>query len=96
MAKGYLIYHVEVRDPELYQQYIAADAEAFRKHGGRFLVRGGKNEILEGRSHARHVVIEFDSYQAALAYYRCPEYVAATAIRNAAADAEVVLVEGVD
>ena len=42
MPKGYWIVHVDVRDPEAYQQYVKANAAAFAKYGARFLVRGGK------------------------------------------------------
>ena len=96
MAKGYIIYHVSVADPELYREYIAADAPVFARHGGRFIVRGGEHEAVEGTRRDRHVVIEFPSYAAAKAYYHSPEYQAATRIRERAAVSDVVIVEGVD
>lgn len=95
MAKGYCIFHITVRDPERYKAYIAADAPAFAKYGGRFVARGGRFEAVEGSAHTRHVVIEFDSYAAARAYYHSPEYSAAAQIRRSAADADVVIIEGV-
>jgi uncharacterized protein (DUF1330 family) len=95
MPKGYWIARVDVRDPEGYKDYVAAAKPAFDKYGGRFLARGGLYETLEGPDHARNVVIEFASLQAAHDCYHSPEYTAARAIRQTFATAEMVLVEGV-
>jgi uncharacterized protein (DUF1330 family) len=94
MPKGYWVVHVTVRDPELYPRYLAADKIAFDKYGARFLVRGSRYEAPEGEARSRHVVIEFDSYEKALACYHSPEYQEAARIRQAAADAEVLILEG--
>ena len=59
MSKGYWIVRVDIHDPETYKKYIAANAAAFKKYDGRFLVRGGKSEVLSGTARARNVVIEF-------------------------------------
>ena len=96
MPKGYLIAHVDVTDPEAYKGYVTANAEAFAKYEGRFLVRGGGNEILEGTSRSRHVVLEFPSYKAAWDCYHSPEYGKAMAIRKPASEGDVVIVEGYD
>jgi uncharacterized protein (DUF1330 family) len=96
MAKGYWIAMVDVTDPEGYKPYIAANAAAFAKYGGRFLVRGGPSETVEGRARSRIVVIEFADYPTALACYRSPEYAAALAIRQSASQADVVVIEGYD
>ena len=62
-------------DPEGYKPYQAAIATPFGKFGGRYLVRGGRSEVTEGRmQRSRTVVLEFPSYEAALACYRSPEY----------------------
>lgn len=94
MAKGYWIAHMDVSDPQAYKEYVAANAEAFRKFGGRFLVRGGTFEAVEGQSRSRHVVIEFKDYATALACYRSPEYVRAHALRQRASVADVLVIEG--
>lgn len=95
MAKGYWIAHVRVRDPERYKDYVAANAIAFKKYNARFIIRGGKFETRSGDpSRDRHVVLEFESYDVARACYDSPEYKAAAKIRDEAADAEVVIVEG--
>jgi len=93
--KGYWIGHVDITDPERYKDYIAANAVAFRKYGARFLVRNGTCEVPEGSlAGRRHVVIEFDSYEAAKACYDSPEYQAAIEIRREASTGDLVIIEG--
>lgn len=96
MAKGYWIAHVDVTDPETYKKYVEANAVAFAKFGARFLVRAGKSETVEGTSRSRNVVLEFPSYEAAVACYRSPEYRKAMALREAASTGDLVIVEGYD
>jgi uncharacterized protein (DUF1330 family) len=96
MTKGYWIVRVDVSDPEAYKAYVAANAEAFRKFGARFLMRGGKYEAVEGASRARNVVIEFKDYATALACYHSPEYAAARQLRLSAAIADIIVIEGYD
>ncbi|MEM9249953.1 MAG: DUF1330 domain-containing protein, partial [Pseudomonadota bacterium] len=69
MPKGYIIGHITVRDPEAYKEYVARDTPVLEAHGAEFLIRGGQSELVEGSAHERHVVIEFPSYEAALAAY---------------------------
>jgi uncharacterized protein (DUF1330 family) len=95
MAKGYVIARVDVTNPEAYAEYAKDATEAQRKYGARVLVRGGKYESLEGPARARNVVLEFESVDAARAYYSSVDYQAAKAKRAGAANAEFVLVEGV-
>ncbi|AIC25503.1 DUF1330 domain-containing protein [Rhizobium sophoriradicis] len=95
MAKGYWIARVDVRDAERYKDYVAAAKPAFERYGANFLARGGAITELEGRSRARNVVIEFPSVQHAVDCYNSPEYQIAAKIRQEAADAEMVVVEGV-
>jgi uncharacterized protein (DUF1330 family) len=96
VAKGYWIARLDVTDPEGYQAYIAANAEAFRRYGGRFLVRAGRFEMLEGESRSRNVVIEFADYATALACYRSPEYAAALTLRQGKAISDLIVIEGYD
>ena len=94
--KGYWLVHVDIPDLEAYKPYQAANAMAFGKYGARFLVRGGRSELMEGKLRSRAVVLEFPSYEAALACYRSPDYQAAKALRLGKAEADVVVVEGYD
>ncbi len=95
MPKGYWIAHVTVTDPEQYKLYATEAPEAFRKFGATILARGGAFQQMEGEGHARNVVIEFPSLQAAVDCYNSPEYQAAKAKRTGAGLANIVLVEGV-
>ncbi len=94
MAKGYVISRVDITNPEAYALYAAAATKAIAAHGGRALARGGRHEALEGKARGRNVVLEFDSYDAARAYFNSVQYQAARALREGAADMEMVLVEG--
>jgi uncharacterized protein (DUF1330 family) len=94
MAKGYWVVSVDVTDPEGYKLYIAENAKAFRKFGGRFLARGGKAEMVEGKGRARTVMIEFKDYATALECYRSPEYARAISVRKDKAVADIVVTEG--
>ena len=95
--KAYWIAHVDISDLEQYQQYTQRAPAAFKVYGGKFLARGGRSEALEGRSTPqRSVVIEFDSYEQALACYRSAEYQDACSHRQGVAKAEVIIVEGVE
>ena len=94
--KGYWIAHVDVTDPEGYKAYQAENGKAFGKYGGRFVVRGGRCEVTEGHQRSRNVVMEFQSYDAALACYRSPEYQAAKALRLGKGEIDLVVIEGYD
>ena len=97
MAKVYWMFHTTISDPEIYKKYIERDGEAFAKYGARFLVRGGEHKAVEGSARDRHVIIEFDSYEQALACYESPEYQAAAAFRRAGGGVvENVMVDGGD
>jgi uncharacterized protein (DUF1330 family) len=95
MPKGYVVSRVDVTDREAHARYAAASTKVIAAHGGRALARGGRHETLEGKARGRNVVLEFDSYEAARAYFYSAEYQAARALRQGAAEIEMVLVEGV-
>lgn len=92
--KGYWIAHVDITDPEGYKPYQTENAKAFGKYGGRFLVRGGRQIVPEGQVRSRTVVMEFPSYEAALACYRSPEYQAAKALRMGKAGIDLIVNDG--
>ena len=96
MPKGYWIARVDVTNVEGYQGYVAANGAAFKKYGARFIVRGGNFEAPEGQARARNVVLEFPDYATAVACYHSPEYAAAKAHRDGAAEAELLIIEGYD
>ena len=94
--KGYWIGHVDVGDPEGYKAYMAADMAPFGQFGGRFLVRGGAREVVEGKVRSRTVVLEFPSFAAALGCHRSADYQAAKRLRDGKAEFDLVAVEGYD
>ena len=96
MPKGYWIAHVDVRDPEIYQQYVKANAAAFAKYGARFLARGGKHVVASGNAPARNVVIEFRDYETALACHDSAEYRKAAKLRDTGAAVDLIIIEGYD
>jgi uncharacterized protein (DUF1330 family) len=94
MPKGYWIVRVDITDPEQYKQYMAANAEPFKKFGARFLVRGGRFENPEGSSRTRNAVIEFPSYEAALECWKSPEYQRAIKLREPVSTMDLIVIEG--
>lgn len=96
MAKGYWIGRVDVHDDEGYKTYAAANPEIFSKYGGRFVVRGGPFECVEGEARSRNVVIEFPDYASALACYNSPEYQANIKVRQPHSVADMVIIKGYD
>jgi uncharacterized protein (DUF1330 family) len=93
---AYVIASVNVTDTEKYKAYQALTPAAIAKHGGRFVVRGGAMEVLEGNwSRPRVVVLEFDSMEAAKIFYNSPDYVAARNERAGAAEFSMIVVQGV-
>lgn len=95
MAKGYVIAHAVVTNPEAWGKYAAKTQVALDKFGGVPIVRGGQCEIIEGNGTARNVVLEFPSYEAAVGYAKSPEYAEAKKEREGAGTIDITVVEGV-
>jgi uncharacterized protein (DUF1330 family) len=92
---AYIVVEVEVLDPEKYEDYKRMVPASLAKYGGKFLVRGGKAENLEGNwSPKRMVITEFPSVDQARAWWSSPEYAEAKALRQATAKTEMIVVEG--
>ena len=96
MAKGYWIARVDVNNEDGFKPYAAANAAIFKKFGGRYVVRGGKFDGVEGSSRSRNVVIEFPDHAAALACYRSPEYQANIKVRQPHCVVDLIVIEGYD
>ena len=94
VKKGYWIVSIDVSDAEGFARYREANKAALDKYGARFLARAGRHEVKEGVVHSRNTIVEFDSYEKALACYESPEYQAALAHRIDAAKSTLVIVEG--
>lgn len=92
---AYLISQIEVRDPIGYEEYRRLVVPSLAKYGGKFVVRGGKIEVLEGTWAPKRVVIcEFESADRAREWYHSPEYRPAMDIRQKTASAQIIVVEG--
>lgn len=94
MPKGYWIANNIVSDAETYENYKASNAAPFAEFGARFVVRGGQQDIREGSANPRTVVIEFPSYEAAVACYDSDAYRQAKAIRDPISEGTLIIVEG--
>ncbi len=91
----YVIARVKVTNPEKYEDYKALSPGAIAAHGGRFLVRGGDVEMLEGEPETcRVVVLEFPTKEAARTFYHSAEYEAAREKRHGAAEFQMIMVVG--
>ena len=93
---GYAIIHDEIQDQALFSEFRRRVGPTVEAHGGRYLVRGGAIEVMDGDwVPDRIVVIEFDSVERARAWLTSPEYTEIKGIRMKAAKASVIIAEGV-
>jgi uncharacterized protein (DUF1330 family) len=93
---AYVIANVTVKDPVRYEEYRKLVPGTLEKFGGRFIVRGGRVEALEGDWRpARLVILEFPSAGHARAWWNSPEYAEARAIRQATSEGSLLILEGV-
>ena len=93
---AYIISDLTPLDPEAIEIYRTRAAASIARHGGRYLARGGKIDILEGGWNPRNiVVVEFPDAEQARAWYRSPDYAEALVVRDRALTRNLILVEGV-
>lgn len=93
---AYLVVDVEVEDPRRYEDYKAMVPATLEAYGGKFIVRGGAAECLEGDwVPNRIVVIEFDSAEQAKRWWNSEEYREARKLRQAISNTRMIVVEGV-
>jgi len=93
---AYVISEVEVRDAEAMDAYRSLAARTIAQYGGRYLVRGGSSETVEGGLPVKTlIIVEFPSMARAREWYASPEYAVALELRRSALDRRLVFVEGV-
>ncbi len=93
---AYIIVQVGVKDKDKFETYRHQVPATLKKFGGEFIIRGGEMEVLEGAwALPRCVVIRFPSFEQAKAWHASPEYAGPKALREASADANMIVVEGV-
>lgn len=93
---AYVIAEVEVTDPTAIHKYAEKVPDTLAPHNGRFLVRGGKTQSLEGEVPKGIVVIAFDSAEKARDWYNSPAYEAIKPIRQSSAKSRIYIAEGID
>jgi uncharacterized protein (DUF1330 family) len=94
---AYIVVEVQVNDPVRYEDYKKMVPPSLAAYGGRFVVRGGKVETLEGDwAPKRFVMVEFPSLEKAKAWWASEEYAEAKALRQATAKTQMIVVEGVE
>ena len=92
---AYVIAEIDVTNPAAYEDYRKQTPAAIAKYGGKFLVRGGRVESLEGGwAPKRLIVVEFPSMEQALKFYRSPEYTPLIALRQKTSKGRLIIVEG--
>ena len=93
---AYVVLDIDVTDPELYAKYKELGPSTVAAYGGRYLVRGGKVESLEGSwCPSRFVMLEFPTLEAGRTWWASAEYAEAKALRHASTRTDLLLVEGV-
>ena len=93
---AYIILDIEVTNPEGYKDYAKLASETVKLYSGKYIVRGGAHETLEGDWQAKRlVVLEFSSVEQAKKWLNSPEYAPARALRHQYAQSKAVVVEGI-
>ena len=94
MPKGYLIAHIRVYDKDAFEEFKQLSGAAIKAHNGRVLVRNPAPDHREGGGQGLAILIEFESLDAARAFYESDAYKEARAIREKISDTDLILVEG--
>ena len=94
---AYIIVDVTIYDEDEYAQYRALTPASIAAYDGRFVVRGGKTEVIEGEWNPQRIVIlEFPTMERAKEWWNSPEYTAIKKIRHDNAKSNMLLVQGYD
>jgi uncharacterized protein (DUF1330 family) len=93
---AYVIVEIDVTDPVGYEEYKKGAAATVHAHGGKYIVRGGKAEVLEGDWNPKRIVIlQFESIERAKEWLNCEEYREPRKMRHRTAKTNMIVVEGV-
>ncbi|RIK23451.1 MAG: DUF1330 domain-containing protein [Chloroflexi bacterium] len=92
---AYIVIQIQVQDPATYDEYRVAATPTVGLYGGKYLVRGGRVETLEGAwQPSRFVILEFPSVERAKAWHASPEYQSIAPLRYRSATSEMIVAEG--
>jgi uncharacterized protein (DUF1330 family) len=93
---AYIIVEIDIHDPTGYGEYKKLAGATVEKYGGKYIVRGGKAEVLEGEwIPKRIVVLQFESTDRAKQWLNCEEYREPRKMRHRTAKTNMILVEGI-
>jgi uncharacterized protein (DUF1330 family) len=93
---AYVIVEIDILDPAGYEEYKKLASATVEKYGGKYIVRGGRTEVLEGDwNPKRIVVLKFDSVPRAKEWISCEEYREPRKMRHRTARTNMIVVEGV-
>ncbi len=92
---AYVIVEIDIVDPVGYEEYKKQASASVTKYGGKYIVRGGATEVLEGDWKPRRIVVlEFESMQRAKDWLNCEEYREPRKMRHRTAKTNMILVDG--
>ena len=94
MNKGYLMAYLRVHDQEGFKKFKQMAGPTIAEYGGKVLVREPNPDVREGKNLGIALIIEFESIETARKFYESEKYQAAKAVRELAADTDLILVEG--
>ena len=94
MPKGYLMAHIRVHDKEAFEEFKQLSGAAIKAHNGKVLVRNPMPDHREGGAQGLAILIEFESLEAARAFYESDAYTKAREARERISDTDLILVEG--
>jgi len=93
---AYVIVEIDIVDPRGYDEYKNLAGATVEKYGGKYIVRGGKTETLEGDWHPKRIVVlQFESVQRAKDWLNSEEYREPRKMRQRTAKTNMIAVEGV-
>ena len=94
---GYVIAQIkDIKDKEIYKQYVSKVTPIVEKFGGKFLVRGGEFQTVEGNwEHTRNILIQFPSYEKALEWYNSDLYKPIKELRQKNSEGNIIIIKGV-
>lgn len=90
---GMWVAHIDVRDDDLYADYIKGSSEVVVAYDGEFIARGGRYQQMEGKEYPRNVLVRFPTYERAVEAYESDEYQAIVGIAKEASDRTLTIIE---
>ena len=93
---GYVIFNIDIKKPDEYKEYIEKVTPLAKKFGGKYVVRGGETNVIEGTwTYPRTIIIKFPSYEKALEWYSSGEYKPIKQIRLDNSVSNGIIIKGV-